>query len=439
MTQSQRSAGRRFSDLRGAVRLTAEATAQVTDIAEGVHRAVGQTIGLPGGAEPGRTRGLTGWIYGNVRAIARAAGVGIEAGLSGLERLSLEDPGAPDAGDSRRRRAALAALNGVMGDRLARDGNPLTQALGFFGPDGEDLDDLAARRPELFTSKALLMVHGLCLDDFSWRPTPSGADGGAGGDRIDLSRSVADAVESTPVYARYNTGLHISENGRRLAGALEGLVKAWPTSMERLDVVAHSMGGLVVRCAYQQAVDRGLSWPGAVDSIIFLGTPHHGAPLEKLGGVIDTALGGSRWTEPFLKLAHLRSAGITDLRHGALLDVGDASPSRFGDQRDRRRPLPLPEGVKCRTAVATLTARRGSGLTQAVHDGLLGDGLVPVPSALGRHPDPGRALDFDEDSSRLFYGLGHFDLLYRREVAEQVVDWLRTEESPPFSLACSTR
>ena len=34
----------------------------------------------------------------------------------------------------------------------------------------------------------------------------------------------------TPLYVRYNSGRHISENGRDLAEQLERLVAAWPAA-----------------------------------------------------------------------------------------------------------------------------------------------------------------------------------------------------------------
>ena len=55
---------------------------------------------------------------------------------------------------------------------------------------------------------------------------------------------------------------------------------------------------------------------------------------------------------------------------------------------------------------------------------LLGDGLVPVESALGRHADPGRALTFPEDHQWVGDNVGHLDLLSRPKVYEVVRSWL---------------
>ncbi|MFO1212234.1 MAG: hypothetical protein U1E74_06715 [Paenacidovorax caeni] len=48
-------------------RLATQATAGVARIVEGVHQSVLGTMGLPGAAEAGRTRGLTGMVYHQYR------------------------------------------------------------------------------------------------------------------------------------------------------------------------------------------------------------------------------------------------------------------------------------------------------------------------------------------------------------------------------------
>ena len=57
-------------------------------------------------------------------------------------------------------------------------------------------------------------------------------------------------------------------------------------------------------------------------------------------------------------------------------------------------------------------------------DTLLGDGLVPLRSALGEHEDPGRSLEIPASRKWAGYGLGHFDLLDNREVYERIREWV---------------
>jgi hypothetical protein len=52
------------------------------------------------------------------------------------------------------------------------------------------------------------------------------------------------------------------------------------------------------------------------------------------------------------------------------------------------------------------------------------DGLVPVDSALGRHPDAARALHFPASRTWIAYGTGHLDLLDRPDVYARIRGWL---------------
>jgi hypothetical protein len=249
------------------------------------------------------------------------------------------------------------------------------------------------------------MVHGSCLGDGSW--LRDGHDHGA-----TLSRELG----ATALSLHYNSGLHVSTNGHELARLLEALLREWPVPLERLDVVAHSMGGLVVRSACHHAAGAGLAWPARLGGLVFLGTPHLGAPLERGGSFVDAALGINRYASPLARLGKIRSAGVTDLRHGSLLDEDWAGPG--GSEGRRPRPVPLPEGVRC-FAIAGTTAD-GSALAGR----LVGDGLVPVDSALGRSADPARALGIPEARTWIGRGLGHLDLLSSTAVCQRIGGWL---------------
>jgi hypothetical protein len=234
----------------------------------------------------------------------------------------------------------------------------------------------------------------------------------------DHGAHLAQALGYTPVYVRYNTGLHTSINGGELAGRIEALLADWPVPVQELNVLVHSMGGLVVRSAVQQAVQGGLQWPGRLRKLVFLGTPHHGAPLERAGNWVDVILGSTPWSRPFARLGHLRSAGITDLRYGHVQEADWQGHDRFRKRPDARHHLPLPPGVACYTVAATL-ARQRSPLAER----LVGDGLVPLRSALGQHEQAERTLEFPKSHQYVAYGLGHMALLEDAQVAQQLVRW----------------
>jgi pimeloyl-ACP methyl ester carboxylesterase len=223
----------------------------------------------------------------------------------------------------------------------------------------------------------------------------------------------------TPVYLHYNSGLHISTNGHAFADQLEALLRAWPVRVDELAILGHSMGGLVARSACHYAASSGQAWLRRLRTIVFLGTPHHGAPLERGGSWIDAALDASPYTTAFARLGKIRSAGITDLRHGSMLDEDWDDQDRFARSRRKPRALPLPANVACCTIAASLARKSG-----ALAERLLGDGLVPLASALGKHEDASRQLAFPKDRQWIGHGMNHLDLLDRKEVYAQIRRWL---------------
>lgn len=371
----------RGSDLRGAARLATAATAGVTRMVEGVHAAVLQSLGASPAAEPGRTSGLTGLVYRGVHGANRLVGQGLEHSLAALEplfvRLDGEPPGTPE------REAVLAALNGVIGDRLAATDNPLATTMSL-RQNGQPLSEL----PAASDGRYLLLIHGLCMNDLQWQR--EGREHG---------RALAEALGLTPIYLRYNTGRPVADNGHALALLLEHHLAPVPNA--HLDVLCLSMGGLVMRRTLQSAELLGLQWPKQLGRIVFLGTPHLGAPLERAGHGVDLLLGSTRYTAPLARLGRLRSAGITDLRHG------------IGPE------LQLPATVACFSYAATLATRRG-----AIADRLLGDGLVPLRSALGQLAKGQQGLAFAPDRQAIGYRMGHLELLSRPEVTAQLQIWL---------------
>ncbi|MGZ5195778.1 MAG: esterase/lipase family protein, partial [Ramlibacter sp.] len=301
--------GRVLADLRGGVRLAVDGVGGVTGIVEAMHSRI--TRGAPplGTIADAPTRGITGLVYRSIRGTTALVGKGLDAALAAAQAL-VPPPAAEDSPeDSFTREAWIAALNGVLGDHLERTGNPFATAMAL-RPRGVN-----AASP---TSHVLLMIHGLCMNDLQW--TRGGHDHG---------QSLGEALGFTPVYLRYNSGRHISANGRDFASQLDALLQGWPVPVETLTIVGHSMGGLVARSAVHQAAKAGMQWPSRLRKLVFLGTPHHGAPLERGGNWLHAGLGISPYAAPFTRLSGLRSEGITDLRHGNLVDEDWTGGDRF--------------------------------------------------------------------------------------------------------------
>jgi hypothetical protein len=239
----------------------------------------------------------------------------------------------------------------------------------------------------------------------------------------DHGAALAAELDATAMYVDYNSGLHISTNGRALSALLERLVAHWPTPVDELVLLAHSMGGLVSRsaCAYGESEDH--RWRQKLRALVSLGTPHHGAPLERGGNWVDLLLTLSRYSSPLARLGQIRSAGVTDMRFGNTLDEHWRGRDRFALAADPRAAVRLPEGVACFAIAATRTPSDVATLTS--------DGLVPVDSALGRHGKPELALRFHETNQWIGHGMGHLDLLSRPAVYSTLHRWLSAVVPPP--------
>jgi len=408
MTSRERLPRLHATDLRGAARLATDATAGLTDLVEAMHERVARLPGFGTPALDGRTGGLTGLVYKTIRGVTRVVGGSIEALLGLLAPALSATEDAP--GPGREREAIVAALNGVLGDYLAATANPLAIKMAFH-QGGQPLPlERAALKAALPDAgpRLLVLLHGLCMNDLQW--SRAGHDHGA---------ALAQQVDYTPVYLHYNSGLHVSINGHALSLQLEQLLDAWPVPVERCVLLGHSMGGLLARSALHYGAQGGLRWPAQVTDLVCLGAPHHGAPLERAGNWVDLVLGVTPYAAPFARLGKVRSAGITDLRHGNLVDEDWVGRDRFARSADRRQHLPLPERVRCYALGATTGQESGD-----LKDRLLGDGLVPLDSALGRHPNPARTLAFPAHRQWVGYGMNHLELLNRVEVFAQLRQWL---------------
>lgn len=383
-----------IQDLRGAARLAVVGTTTASEVVESMHSTIaGRRVNYP--------RPVTNLVYRSIRGIARVAGAGLDKALAPLEAL------VADATPGPKRATLLAVLNGVVGDHLAETDNPLAITMRFCR-DGEPLDlDAASLRSAIpdINGKILVLLHGLCGNDAVWL-----RDGHNHGEAL------ARDLGYTPVYLYYNTGKHISENGREFSDLMEQLVQAWPVPVEDLVLFGHSMGGLVARSACHYSELSAYQWRSKLTTLICLGTPHHGAPMERGGNGLQTLAGISPYVAPLGRLGKLRSAGITDLRYGIFLDHHWTGRDRFEPTGDTREVCDLPEGVKCYAVAGTMSLRGRN------HP--LGDGMVLIPSALGQHEDPRLALHFPVENTHLVTGTGHLDLLGSAEVYHVIKDWL---------------
>ena len=392
------------ADARGASKVVIDAVTGVTNIVEDMHRHIAGIAPLVGTVPAGRTRGITGLVYRSVRGVTRVVGIGLDAALLRLMPFV-------DVRDSTpRREAILAAVNGVLGDYLEATNNPLAITMQLRA-EGKPLTLTPARLVAQVAGASdhiLILVHGLCMNDLQWTR-----------DEHNHGAALARDVGYTTVYLHYNTGRNIAANGRAFAALLEALFQSWPIPVRSVTIMGHSMGGLVARSACLEAELRGHTWRQKLNAIVFLGTPHFGAPLERAGRGIDFLLGISPYSAPFARLGKIRSAGIQDLRHGKFADDDTTLPKNV------RHRTPMPAGVHC-FAIAASTQQTPVVPGKRVR----GDGLVPVDSALGRHADATRTLTIPASRQAICVGLNHFDLLSSAAVYAHLKRWLKSANTP---------
>jgi hypothetical protein len=383
------------NEVRGAAGVASEAVDIVSRPIEGTHRAISDTVfatlrkvGLGPASRPVQQihDGLAGGVYTAVRGIGHAAGTGVGLAAELYRTASGRTEWTPIT--SRPAGAVLTgAVNGLVGDHMVALRNdlavPMTLYTSTVDADGEPrhaelpllprsgsaplrdpasaqaIRDVVADHPERDLGHVVLFVHGLGETEHAWRLADEDSAGEGYAERI------ASSVGAVPLLLRYNTGMRLAHNGAALSVLLAELTERWPVPIRRLDLVGHSMGGLMLRHTCHAAVVTGEPWVRSVRRMVYLGSPHRGAPLahqvDRLAGRLARYAQSRTWGE-FLDR---RSAGIRDLVAG----IADTD-------------VPLLAHSTHHGVAACVTANEHHPLAN-----ILGDLLVPVDSARGALTD----------------------------------------------------
>lgn len=284
--------------------------------------------------------------------VGHATGAALEASADPDAGSLFDGPGATDT---------ITVTQAAFGDVLPDPLNPRTRLLGKVpAPDAD--------------APLVVFLHGLGghQDQFADEYLTAFADAG---------------FEVTA--ARYSSGRPIAENGRHLADA----ISRWPRTPSRIVLVGHSMGGLVIG----EALASGPPWRVAVDTVVTLGSPFRGAPLERFARAALDLASRSETAAPIVALGDHRSTGIKDLGDG----TGTGIPSEI-----RHIAVVAMKG-STRADLASVT---------------LGDGMVPVHSASGLHPDRSDVIDIPRT--------GHLDLLRNDTVADVLRQVAASDPAP---------
>ena len=319
---------------------------------------------------------------------------------------------------------AIAIVNGLFGDGLDDRESRLATAMTLkFGETSLELDRdtptaaLADVIPNA-SGRICILVHGLMSTESIW--------GFPGASSATYGTMLAEDHDVTVLSLRYNTGRHISTNGRELAHLLNFLMRAWPVGVREINFIAHSMGGLVVRSAlyYARAVRPlgrrspiGRRWTHKVRRVVLIGVPNDGAGLEAFVNKTSSALS----VLPLLpaRLVGLgldrRSVGIKDLRFGAIHDEDwmEQDPGihhRVNPHRSHRL-----RRTGHLVITGTVTADPEHPVARAI-----GDAMVTTSSGAGQVD--GGAL-FPDASIRLLSGLSHNALAHHQAVYDEIAEW----------------
>lgn len=410
---------------RGLLSLVFDAVDKTLDLVEVGHESTARTVmrvtdKIPGVDKPARlvnelrwlsTTGVLGAIRLGTKAVRGASDALLELAVARAESKDTPVVLRSDAmlGETRTLwagDATLALLNAAIGDHLDAGNNGLSIAPVLRV--GDRYFDATAPI-EVTSSRVALYVHGLATTEWSWCLEGLAYHG-------DAASSFPTLLERDkgipPIYFRYNTGRHVSTNGKALAALLERVAEGSP-KLEELILVGHSMGGLVLRSACHYGTEAGHAWVKKVKRVICLGSPHRGAPLEKLGNMLTGVLGAIDLPGTLItaRILEGRSAGIKDLRHGALVDEDWLGKDPDALVETARAEVPLMPGVTYHFVSATFTQDPAHPLGQLMGDLLVRDGTIGVTSA-GPRSDTQFAIETAQFGGVLHHQLQNHPSIY---------------------------
>ncbi len=308
-----------------------------------------------------------------------------------------------------------SGINGLMGDLLEREKSSLAIAMGFYEnkePMKLEAQALEKALPDA-TGKLCIFLHGNMDSELGWEfdDDPETSYGTL------LRRDFG----CTPLYVRYNSGLHISDNGKRLSRLMAEMSAVYPVEIEEIFLIGHSMGGLVVRSACYYADRDNAAWVKKVKKMFLLGSPHMGAYMEKIGNLTSVILRLilNPYTRIISGIINMRSSGMKDTRFGYLLDEDWKGKDPDTLLSSNRHPVPLLEGVDHYVISSTLKA---PGHPVSL---FIGDGVVSHSSARGKSIFREDGIAFPEDNFKSFANIGHPRLRRHPDVYEQIKEWMK--------------
>lgn len=309
----------------------------------------------------------------------------------------------------------IGVLNGAVGDYLHRTRNGLATPMSLVH-EGQPLRVIRRALLETYpraTGRIAIFVHGLMSTEGVWQMSNGETYGSL----------LAHEFGFTPLFVRYNTGLHISYNGEAFDVLLDRIMDEYPVPIEEILLIGHSMGGLVLRSAMHVANEKGRPWSRLVGRAFYLGTPHLGAPLERLGHVVSWTLNevGNPYTSLIAEIINLRSDGVKDLGFANLRREDWEGTTADAFLQNSRHPVPLLPHVRHHLIAGALSTDPYLGM-------LFGDAVVPVTSATGQAETRHRSAVFPQEHVKIIGGMDHLRIAADPEVYAQIRAWCEETE-----------
>lgn len=324
-------------------------------------------------------------------------------------------------------------LHGAVGHKL-HEINPNSSIKMSLREDGKDIsirDIHFHEKLKKSNHTVVLFIHGLMSDEILWK-CPFRQEVGIGNH---LEKDFPAVI----LYLRYNTGLHISQNGRTLSNLLQEIINAGNGLVENLIIVSHSMGGLVTRsaCYYAEEQNRrththhmetkNQTWIDKLTKIFLIGVPHDGSFLEKIGYITTSVLKniGLLSTNIVAEIADNRSDGIKDLRHGFMVDEDWQRKDNDALHDVKKTEVhPLPH-VQYYVIAGALHGDASSPLSI-----YFGDGLVGKNSASGKVFYSEKNSASENIEFKIFTKVNHISLLYNQEVYHYILENILSKTNP---------
>jgi pimeloyl-ACP methyl ester carboxylesterase len=303
-------------------------------------------------------------------------------------------------------------LNGLHGDSMAAKGN---RALVHMSFRHQSRDISVEKLKEVYdfathSGNVIIMVHGLMNDESIWQSEP-----------IDTVQRLGSALEKKPkatvLYLRYNTGLHISENGRSLSDLIQKFVETYQSEIKKLVIISHSMGGLVSRSACYYAGIQNQNWTELLKKVFLIGVPNEGSYLARVAYMTQYFF---RKLDPsekdtVAKFFDVRSNGIKDLSFGYLVDE-DWQNKKDGIEKNIQATKIYPlQNLDYYLIAGTVSEEKNKNRVFT----FFGDGLVEKKSALSDLFITNSMIS-GKVNMKLFPNENHLTLLESKEVAEFV-------------------